>query len=185
MFASLSKVAATAVLVTTISLSAHASNWVVDAENSRLGFEVQQGPDVTSGEFTSWSAQIVFDPAAPEKAEISAQIQTGTATTGNANTDQVLPTSDWFDTGNHPDAAFTSESVSLVEGNTYRAEGILAIRGISHPVALDFTLTIDGDEATATGSAEILRLDYKLGATIAEDTVANAVRVVLDLKASR
>ena len=96
-----------------------------------------------------------------------------------------MPGKDWFDADAFPVAKFQSDAVSLVEGNSYRADGTLTIKGASHPVSLDFTLDIDGDTARAAGTAKLNRLDYGLGAGVGTDTVGDIVTVTLDLTATR
>ncbi|MDN3719063.1 YceI family protein [Roseibium salinum] len=61
----------------------------------------------------------------------------------------------------------------------------MTIKGISQPVELDFTLDIDGDTATAKGTATVNRLDYKLGSGVGTDTVGDVVTVTLNLTATR
>ncbi|MBO6891327.1 MAG: YceI family protein [Roseibium sp.] len=165
--------------------SAQADTWTVDQDKSTLGFSVAQGDNTLEGAFDSWTASIDFDPDAPEAATISAEIQPGSATTGNAQFDGTLPGKDWFDASGFPTATFSSDSVTLVEGNSYRATGTLSIKGISHPVELDFTLEIDGDTAIAKGTAKTNRFDYDLGKGVGADTVGDVVTVSLDLTAVR
>ncbi|WP_420410734.1 YceI family protein [Roseibium sp.] len=165
--------------------TAIADVWTVDPAQSTLAFEVQQGGAALTGIFGTWSAAIDFDPDAPEKAQISANIRPASATTGNAQFDGTLPNADWFDVASFPEAKFIASNVERVEGNSYRATGTLDIKGLSHPIILDFSLDIDGDIAKATGTATLNRLDYKLGSAVATDTVGDAVTVTLDLTASR
>jgi len=162
-----------------------ADTWTVAPEQSSLGFEVKQGEAMLKGQFTDWNAEIDFDPQAPENAKISATINPASASTGNAQFDGTLPGADWFDASAFPDAAFTAEGATLVEGNSYRTQGTLTIKGISHPATLDFVLEIEGDTATAKGTATVDRLAYQLGAGVGADTVGDAVTVTLDLTARR
>lgn len=165
--------------------TALAETWTVSPEKSTLGFEVSQGGGVLKGQFASWKANIEFDPNAPETAKISAEIQPLSASTGNPQFDGTLPGADWFNAEAFPVAEFTSDKVSLVEGNSYRATGSLTVKGISHPIELDFTLEIDGDTAKALGKATTNRLDYQLGSGVGSDTVGDIVTVSLDLTATR
>jgi len=176
-----------AALALTFSAAApvQAEIWTVDPAQSVLGFEVQQGGSTLSGRFTAWDATIDFDPDAPETAEISATIRPASASTGNAQFDGTLPNADWFDSANFPDATFVATNVERIEGDSFRANGTLKIKGIVLPVALDFTLEIDGDTAAATGMASLNRLDYGLGTGVGADTVGDAVTVTLDLIATR
>lgn len=159
--------------------------WTVDPAQSKLGFEVQQGSGSLAGSFTAWQASIDFDVNAPEAAKIKAQIEPASASTGNPQFDTTLPAPDWFDAAGFPVAEFQADGASLVEGNSYQADGTLTIKGISHPVKLDFTLDIEGDTATARGTATLNRLDYQLGSGVGTDTVGDAVTVTLDLTATR
>ncbi len=171
-------------MIGTISV-AQAANWTVDAANSTLAFEVQQGSAPLKGTFTTWDASIDFDATAPENAVILATINPASAATGNPQFDTTLPAADWFDAAGFPVAEFKAEGATLVEGNSYRADGTLTIKGASHPVTLDFTLDIDGDTARAAGTAKLNRLDYQLGAGVGTDTVGDIVTVTLDLTATR
>lgn len=165
--------------------AAQGEAWSVDPANSTLAFEVQQGSAALSGTFTTWDASIEFDTAAPESAVIVATIKPASASTGNPQFDTTLPAADWFDAAGFPVAEFKAEGATLVEGNSYRADGTLTIKGASHPVTLDFTLDIDGDTARAAGTAKLNRLDYGLGAGVGTDTVGDIVTVTLDLTATR
>ncbi|MEO9528444.1 YceI family protein [Roseibium sp.] len=159
--------------------------WTVDADQSRLGFEVKQGTGTVKGFFATWQARIDFDPAAPETAAITATVRPASASTGNPQFDGTLPAKDWFDVNAFPEAEFTAKSATRVEGNSYRASGTLTVKGVSQPVDLDFSLEIDGDTARARGTATVNRLAYKLGSGVGTDTVGDAVTVTLDLSATR
>ena len=164
---------------------AQAEIWKVDPAQSKLSFEVQQGAGPLTGVFATWDANIEFDVNAPDAAKITAQINPASASTGNTQFDTTMPAEDWFDVAGFPVAEFTAEGAKLVEGNSYQADGTLTIKGLSHPVTLDFTLDIDGDTAKARGTAKLNRLDYSLGAGVGTDTVGDTVTVTLDLTATR
>ncbi|PVB63517.1 YceI family protein [Labrenzia sp. 011] len=168
-----------------LSTPAVSDTWTVDPDRSSLGFEVKQGSGTLKGVFTTWEADIDLDPEAPESAKISAEIKPLSASTGNPQFDGTLPGTDWFNVEEFPTAEFTSQNVSRIEGNSYRADGQLTIKGVAQPVTLAFTLDIDGDTATATGTASVNRLDYKLGSGVGTDTVGDIVTVTLDLTAVR
>ncbi|POF29173.1 YceI family protein [Roseibium marinum] len=173
------------VAATALSTPALSETWNVDPERSKLGFEVKQGTGTLKGFFATWDADIDFDPEAPDQAKISTEIKPLSASTGNPQFDGTLPGKDWFDIDAFPVAEFTTQNVSHVEGNSYRADGLLTIKGVAQPVDLEFTLDIDGDTATAMGTATVNRLDYKLGTAVGTDTVGDIVTVTLDLTAVR
>jgi len=180
------RLAVLTLLLTAVSASpALADTWTVDKDQSSLGFEVKQGDTLQKGTFDAWDASIEFDPEAPATADISATIQPASARTGNQQFDTTLPGKDWFDVSSFPEAVFKADGATLVEGNSYRASGTLTIKGLSHPVQLDFTLKIDGDTARAEGTAVVNRLDYEIGTAMGTETLGDAVTVTLDLTATR
>jgi len=162
-----------------------ASPWTVDAEKSHLGFSVDQGGNDLKGTFETWTAQIDFDPEAPENAKLSATIATGSATTGNNQFDDMLPSAGWFASADFPEANFEASNVTATGEGIYEATGSLSIRGVSLPVTLTFQLDINGDTAHAVGTATLDRMAYKLGADVAPSHVNETVTVKLDLTATR
>lgn len=178
-------IAALTLLATAFTHPAFAYTWTVDKDKSSLSFEVVQGEGTVTGSFSAWDAAIDFDPAAPEQAKIKATIETGSASTGSAQFDGMLPGPDFFDVAGFPQAVFQSTKVTALGGDAYRAEGTLTIRDISQPVTLDFTLNISDDTAAANGTATISRAAHQVGASVETNSLADAVTVKLDLTATR
>lgn len=177
--------AAATALATVVAFSAQAETWSVNSDQSKLGFEVKQGDGSLTGTFTEWDADIDFDPENPGAAQISAEIQPASASTGNAQFDGTLPGKDWFNVSSFPKASFAASGAEHLEGNSYRADGTLTIKDVSQPVSLEFTLDIDGDTAHVAGTAKINRLDYQMGSSVGTDTVGDAVVVTLDMTATK
>lgn len=137
-----------------------------DAKTGTLGFSGTHAGNVFNGNFGEWSAEIRFSPAALSESRITATIETASAKTGNAMYDGTLPSADWFDTKQYPQAKFMSTRLEKTAGG-YRAEGTLTLRGKSVPVALTFALTpADGDAASVKveASAKLDRLAFDIGA---------------------
>ncbi len=162
-----------------------ADTWTVDPEKSKLAFEVRQGSVNLTGEFTSWEVGIDFDMSSLEDAKMTAQIKTASASTGNLQIDSTLPAAEWFDVSDFPTALFEADGAVLIESNIYRVDGMLTIKGVSHPIRLDFELDVDGDTAKVHGTAKLNRLDYKLGEGVGTDTLGDTINVELDLTATR
>ena len=185
MYLKLQAFAALALATTVFANPAFADTWTVDRDKSSLSFEVIQGEGSVTGSFGAWDAAINFDPASPEQAMIKATIETGSASTGSAQFDGMLPGPDFFDAAGFPQAVFQSDKVTALGGDAYRAEGTLTIRDISQPVTLDFTLNITGDTAVADGTATVSRTAHQVGASVETNSLADAVKVKLDLTATR
>lgn len=164
-----------------------ADRWAVDADASSLGFEATQSGNAFSGQFGSWQADIAFSPDDLAGSGVTVTIDMASADAGANDRNSQLPTSDWFDVDGHPTATFVTTGFTHLGGSDYEAAADLTIKGITLPVTLPFTLSIDGDTATVTGSLALLRTDYGVGEGrwANGSTVGLDVTVVVDLTASR
>ncbi|NVK33709.1 MAG: YceI family protein [Rhodobacteraceae bacterium] len=168
-----------------MAVPSYAASWTLDPAASSLGFAVAQGGGTLEGSFGTFDAEIDLDPAALDSASIRATIDTGSASTGSAQFDGMLPNPDWFNVADFPTATFVSDSITSKGGNAYEAAGTLSIKDTSAPVTLDFTLDIDGDTAHAVGSTTLDRSNFGLGSNVGSDQVGSSVTVSFDLKASK
>jgi len=164
---------------------AAAAEWSVDAARSRLGFIGSQGGSPFEGKFTRWSARIDYDPAKPEAAKVTVDIDMASAQTGDSQKDQSLPGADWFDAKGFPKARFEAAGFKGKGANAFEAPGTLTIRGMGKSVVLPFTLDLKGAQAHAKGRLDIVRTDFGVGQGEwkAGDMVALQVAVVFDLEA--
>lgn len=169
------------------ALPASAAEWTVDPAASKLGFSGTQSGEAFSGTFGQWSAEIDFDPAAPEKGHARVAIDVASAKTGDAQKDTALPDPDWFDAASHPRAIFEASSFRATGSNGYVATGKLTIRETTHDVTLPVTIAIDGDKAHATGKLTLVRTDYGVGqgAWSTDQYVGLNVDVTFDITATR
>jgi polyisoprenoid-binding protein YceI len=92
-----------------------------------------------------------------------------------------------FEVSQFPAAQFLATRFTHKTGNEYVATGSLTIRGVTKPVTLPFTLAISGKTAHATGTAQIMRLDFNVGEGewAGEKPVSHEVTVTVDLTATR
>jgi cytochrome b561 len=170
---------------------AHPNAWRVDARTSSVGFAFVYTDDINgaqnfTGRFTSWRADIVFDPADLPDSSANVTIETASATDGVAMHDRALPGAQWFDAAAHPNATYRTTSIRHLGGNAYRAEGELTIRGRTRAVALPFTLTIDGDRARMNGSTSIDRRDFDIGKdSDADDSISRDIDIIIRVEAYR
>lgn len=144
--------------------TAVAKEYRIDKEQSKISFSGTHAGNDFQGNFEEWDAQITFDPENLKSSSLTASFNPASAKTGNAMYDGTLPQADWFDVKNHPEATFQSTSISATEYGHYKVTGDLTIRGITHPVYFDFTLS---DLSTVPVSAEatlvVDRLAYDIG----------------------
>ncbi|MEO0398609.1 MAG: YceI family protein [Pseudomonadota bacterium] len=139
------------------------SAWAIDYAASAIKFTGTQTGDAFTGAFEKWTATVVLDPNDLENASIKAVIDLASAKTGDTQRDRALPGADWFDVKSAAEATFTSTSIAATADGGYAAIGALSIKGASKDITLPFTLTIDGDTATAEAATSLLRTDFNVG----------------------
>ncbi len=187
-FGKLAVAAGSVFVVTAMSGAAQAADaWSVDADASTLAFVATQGGQEFTGQFESWQADIAFSPDDLAGSQVTVTIDMSTADAGANDRNSQLPTGDWFDVDNHPTATFVTTGFAHVDGDDYQATADLTIKGVTLPVTLPFSLTIEGNTATVSGALTLLRTDYSVGEGqwSSGDTVGLDVRVEVDLTATR
>ncbi len=137
--------------------------WAVDKDASKLSFTAAQTGSSFEGEFETFSADIVFDPADLANASIAVTVDTSSAKTGDRQRDTALPGSDWFKAKEFPSATFVSDEVVATGDGAYEARGKLTIRDVTRDLVLPFALAIEDGKARAEGSVTLVRTDYGVG----------------------
>lgn len=162
--------------------AAATGNWAV--QEGTVAFTIRQmGADVT-GQFSTWTADITFDPGVTEgpAGHVTAQIDLASLTLGSVTT-QAL-SADFLDVAAHPTARF--EADILPAGAGYEAQGTLTLRGVTAPLTLPFTLEIADGTARMQGETGIDRRTFAIGAAQTDEaTVGFEARVTVALTAIR
>ncbi|MDP4031626.1 MAG: cytochrome b/b6 domain-containing protein [Pseudorhodobacter sp.] len=161
------------------ALPAASGNWRL--EDGSLGFSVAQLGMPVRGSFADWTAAITFD-AASGSGTVAVQIMTSSLSIGSV-TEQAR-SAEFFDTATYPTASF--QASIRPEAGGYIAEGSLALRGMTLPLSLPFSLEITGDSATMQGTTRLDRRDYQMGVAYPdESSVGFGVDVSIRLTATR
>ena len=137
--------------------------WTVDRRASRIEFTGTHAGANFRGRFSRWSADIRFDPSNLEQSSAVVTVQTASAADGVEVHDASMPTAEWFDSANHPNAVFRTERMRARSDGSYEARGTLTIKGQAFDLRLPFTLTITGDRAVMEGHASVDRREANLG----------------------
>lgn len=166
--------------------SAKATPWKLE-KGSRLGFTAEYSGETIKGSFSRWDATILFDPEDLQGSSIRASIDLASVDSGDSQRDDMLRSESFLGVGAHPTAQFVSSSIRAAGEGRYVASGTLSLHGQRKPVALRFSLKIDGNRATASGNATLQRLSFGVGEAewSATDQLKDAVGVVFNLKAVR
>lgn len=108
--------------------------------------------DLTGRIAASWGSQ-------PTVSEVRLSIPVGTFDSGNGMRDDKMR--DVTKAGDHPEATFTADRVTLLiwppggSRGTWRLSGTLAFAGTTQPLTTDADVTWDGATLTASGSFNI------------------------------
>ncbi|MDX1974077.1 MAG: YceI family protein [Rickettsiales bacterium] len=142
-----------------------AASYKTDYANSKITFSGTHAGNAFSGTFQSWQAVIQFDPVALNNSQIDITVDMASAKTGNTMYDGTLPTADWFDLKNHPQATYSSKHITRNDDGSYTAQGTLTLRAVSKPLAIQFALTPAEPAVKTTFTLTIDRLAYGIGAS--------------------
>ena len=143
---------------------AGATDYVISSENSFIKFGGTHAGKEFEGTFENWDGNISFDKNDLENSNVYIVIHPKSAKTGDKMYDGTLPTADWFDVKNHPDATFQSSSFSDLGDGRYKVGGTLMIKNIKEPLNFVFTLAdLEDGSVLAESAFAIDRMAYDLG----------------------
>lgn len=163
------------------------SGWVIDHEQSTLGFTLTFTGNAVIGEVANWSANISFSPDDLNNASALITIDMTSVMLADSTLQAQAGGGDGFDAANHPTATYEASAFTRDDNGSSTADGTLTLRGISASVPLAFTFDESDGVVNVQGKAEISRLDFGLGAVSAADEawLLYAIDVEFNLIASR
>ncbi len=88
------------------------------------------------GRFNKVDASLEFDPMNIAAAKLSAVIDIASVDVNNADLEETLRGSSWFDTEKYPQAFFKTTSVKVIDENTAEFSGDLNLHGVTAPISL-------------------------------------------------
>jgi len=115
------------------------SKWIVDPENSSVGFVCKHVFTNVRGMFPLPSGTLTLDDATPANTKVNATLDPSLITTGVEERDTHLKGADFFDVAKYPTIAFVSSSVTKSSATSYSVSGDLTMHGVTKPVTMDLT----------------------------------------------
>lgn len=155
------------------------SAWLI-APGGHLSFSASWNGSAVEGAFRKWTADIAFSPGDLAASAVTVKVDLASVDTADAQRDEMLRGADFFDTGAHPAATFKARGFRALGGDRYEAKGMLDLHGRSRPVALRFTLRLNGDAASVSGSARIDRTAFGVGSGDYAGTEEIAAEIAID-----
>lgn len=160
------------------------TNWSIDP-TSKLTWAVPFNKQPVTGEFQKWTGTIAFDPANLDASQIVINIDLASVNSKDDNRDGTLKSADFFNVAATPTATFTSTKITKTSQG-YVAAGNLSLAGVTKPLAVPFTLAINGSKAVAQGKLQLSRTAFGVGkgqwASASE--IADQVEVIFTLNAT-
>jgi cytochrome b561/polyisoprenoid-binding protein YceI len=139
------------------TLKSATGSWVLDPTSS-IDFSGTHAGNDFHGKFTRWSADIRYNPEAPENSSMTAKIETGSAADGVPLHEETMPQTEWFNVAKYPSAEFKTTRVSA-DG---AIEGTLTIKDRQLPVT-GLKATVEKGVLHIIGRFDIARQDADLG----------------------
>ena len=163
-----------------------AGKWMLQG-GGRLTFRASYSGTPVNGSFDKWDADILFSPDDLDHSRIKVTVDLASVSTADSERDDMLRSDSFFAAATHPRALFTSSRITARGPGRYVANGTLSLHGQQRPLALNFDLRIEGDMASASGSARLNRLSYGVGSGewATTDPIADDVGIAFRLKARR
>ena len=128
-----------------------------------VSFTIRNAGLSVEGSFRGFTGELIFDPNAPEKGNISASVDAGTIETGIGMRNNHLKKTDYFDVATHPRISLKSVKMARQSGKNYEGTFALTLKGTTRTVIIPFTFSEEGSTGTFNGQFTLNRLDYKVG----------------------
>lgn len=155
--------------------------YVLEPEESSVGFETDFGPDRITGTFAVTRADLTVDFDKVANTKIAVTLNTTKATASFPFAAQAMRGPKVLDSATWPEITFVSSAVHRA-GDGATVDGALTIRGVTRPVTLNAAIyrqqgSADGDlsQLTVRLTGTINRSDY--GAVGWNDMVGDQVRL--------
>ena len=171
------------------------TNWSVDKNHSKIGFNVtHMAISEVEGNFRDFDATVVSKSADFNGAEVTFTAKTASIDTDNERRDNHLKSPDFFDAEKNPEVSFKGNLVK--QGGKYKLKGDLTMHGVTKPIEFDVTYggtmnTGRGEKAGFKINGKLKRADYGLtwsnktptGELVVGDEVEIIGKIELDKKA--
>lgn len=168
-------------------VGAHAEQqkWIIDQGGSSVGVQYITNDEPREGRFDRFSGEAWFDPDDMASARLVFTVEAESIVFGDQLATDFVKSQDWFWVTEHPQAIYTLEALEHIEGDQYRAQGVLKLRGVEKSVEGQIKVEIAGDLARASGQVDFDRRDFEVGVGFTSFlvSISNDVSVLFELTA--
>lgn len=152
-------------LILSLAIIASISNaQTIVEENSKVDFNIPNMKRKTvEGSFTGMKGSVVFDKNDLAASSFVVSIDPATVNTLKDKRDKHLKNEDFFHVDKFTSIDFKSEEISR-NGDALITKGKMTIHGVTNEVSIPFSIEEAANLSTFTGTFELNRFDYGLGA---------------------
>jgi polyisoprenoid-binding protein YceI len=119
---------------------APAGEYAIDPAHTRITWKLSHlGTSFYNGWFAKFDAKLNFNPAAPEKSELEASVDTASVFTLDPKFNVEIASAKFLDASKTPVIAFKATELAKTGPNTGTMTGDLTLHGVTKPVTFDVT----------------------------------------------
>lgn len=168
------------------SFDSIAKEWKIINEKSSINFSVLQNQSYVNGKIKNFNGKIYFDINNIDKSSINIEIDLASISLSLKDGESMLKDKSWLYINQFPLAYFSSNKISKISKNKYRAYGFLEIKGTKSAIEIEFDLKkYDKSEALAEGFAKIHRSQFSIGPNDPKNShgIANDISINFSINA--
>jgi polyisoprenoid-binding protein YceI len=155
----------------------------VQLDKSSITFRYKQMGVAMDGKFGKFASTLNFDPAKPEQASATIDIDLASIDTGSGEGDDEVVGKPWFHAAAFPKAVFVLKQMKATAPNVYEASGTLSIKGRARELKFPVKYVAQGAKGQLSASFTLARADFAIGEGVWSkfDVIANDVQVNFQL----
>jgi len=135
----------------------------VQAPGSSLTFTFDQAGAASKGAFKQFSTELAYDEKTPAAGSLNVKVQIASIDTQDQERNDMLASSDLFDTQKFPTAQYAASSFARTAAGGLEAVGKLTLRGVARDLRLPLKIVPTTAGLELSGTTSIKRLDYGVG----------------------
>ncbi len=166
-----------------LGTQASAADWQILPAQSMVGFHTRvtypvNGPaQLLNGMLPVVEGHVTFDPEVPEQATLDVVLDTTGITVDDLGLDQELRRADWLGVRRFALARLQAKGFEQTSADKFTTQATLTLRGTSQVLPVVFGLVYENGQAIATGTAEIDRYAFEIGARVPETVTPRFVPI--------
>lgn len=171
-----------AIAALALALPALAAALKADVAKSSVSAVFKQMNVPVEAKFKRFSAQIDYNPAKPDAAKASVEIDIPSFDLGDADFNKEVQKKEWFNGAQFPKASFVSSAIKPAANGKLDVMGKLSIKGKTADVSFPLTVRQEGGNQVFEGALPIKRLGFNIGEGEWKDTSMVADEVLIKFR---